>query len=289
VEVLETTTEFRRIRHGLGEVQVPLVPQRVLALGEDELLLNLLDLGVKPIGANVNLPERVALATPDELAGITLLPSAGDITIETLAALQPDLIIGTRFFVEGAGYDALSAIAPTVVLGSGDSLGSYQETAAVFGKSASAQQAVTAFRQRMHAESTRVGANQRMLSLASVYPGPNVAVWVDGPSPVPTLVRAMGISLSPDSAAVANLGLRNGRAFISPEQLTMLTGSTIVLLQSDTVEGEQDAVQAIAANPLWQTLPAVKTGRVVTLDRLGYPGLRGQQQLLDELVKLLES
>jgi iron complex transport system substrate-binding protein len=288
LEVVGMADNARIIKHVFGQTRVPPAPQRVLALGEEELLLNLLDLGVKPVGANVNLLDRVALTTPEELAGIALFASAGDVTVETLAALEPDLIIGTVFFIEQAGYDMLSAIAPTVALASGDALQSYQDTALILGKESAAQQQIAAFEQRLQAEAARINASQRTLSLVSVYPGPSIGVWVDGPSPVPTLVRTMGITLRPDRAAVEPLGVRSGRAFISLEQLTLLDSDTLILLQSDTVEGETDAARDIADNLLWRQLPAVQTGRVVTLDRLGYPGVRGQRQLLEDLVTILE-
>lgn len=44
----------------------------------------------------------------------------------------------------------------------------------------------------------------------------------------------------------------------------------------------------MTADPVWGQLPAVQSGRVVVLDRLGYPGFRGQQALLTDLVAALE-
>ena len=74
---------------------------------------------------------------------------------------------------------------------------------------------------------------------------------------------------------------------LSTEQLTMLDAPTLVLLQSATVDGEDQAVEEIEASPLWSTLPAVRNDRVLTFDRLGYPGATGQIRFLDELADRL--
>jgi iron complex transport system substrate-binding protein len=97
------------------------------------------------------------------------------------------------------------------------------------------------------------------------------------------------VQLRPDPAAADKLDVRNGRAFISLEQLPLADGATIILLQSSAVEGEDTALSDVQTNPLWQQLQAVQTGRVVVLDRLGYPGLRGHRALLTEFAGVLDS
>lgn len=52
--------------------------------------------------------------------------------------------------------------------------------------------------------------------------------------------------------------------------------------------GEQEAVDQIAADPLWSLLPAVQAGDVIVFDRLGYPGVTGQIRFLDEFAALFE-
>jgi iron complex transport system substrate-binding protein len=132
--LVETTAEHRLLRHAFGETRVPLDPQRVLALGEEGLLADLLDAGVRPVAASVNVPEDMPLFRSEELAGIALFPSAAEISLETLSAHQPDLIIGTGFFIEQIGYQRLSAIAPTVALGGATPVEQYVEALTVLGR-----------------------------------------------------------------------------------------------------------------------------------------------------------
>ncbi len=131
--VQETTTDALVIRHALGDTCVPLNPQQIVALGEEGLLAALLDAGLRPIAASVNVPETVPLISAAELKDIELFPSAAQISLERIAALQPDLIIGGRFFLEEAGYSELSQIVPTVTLGASDPRRSYVEALTVFG------------------------------------------------------------------------------------------------------------------------------------------------------------
>lgn len=279
MRVVATTSTMRTLAHALGE--------SVVALGEDALLVDLLDLGVKPVASNANIPmpNQIALAQPNELVGVTLYPSAAELSLEALAALQPDLIVGTRFFVEGAGYGCLTAIAPTVALDGVDALESYLEVARIFGRELEARQRVNAFITRRQRKAARIGAQGRVVSVATVYPGPSVAAWVGGPSPIPRTLLDMGFGLSPDAASAASFGVKNGRAFISSERLDMFAADTLFLLQSASIEGELAALDDIKTGPLWATLPAVRANRVVMLDRIGYPGFRAAQRLLDDILQ----
>ena len=289
LEVVSTTDSYRLIRHVFGETQVPLNPSRVLALGEEGLLIDLIDSGMRPVAASVNLPDRVPLLSAEELAGIELFPSAGDISLETLSTYQPDFIIGTEFFIDQIGYRQLSQIAPTVALSGATPLTQYIETLTVFGRAEEALREVDALRAEIQRVAIARGTATQRVSLVTVYPGMNVALWFDGPSPIPLLVRALGLQIRPDPTTTTDLNIRNGRVFISLEQLSMADGDMIFLLQTADVEGEASAVAEMMDHPLWQQLPAVQAQRVVELDRIGFPGLRGQRVLLTMLEEILAS
>lgn len=288
VVVISETATTRTIEHTFGTTEIPKEPLRVVALGEEGLLADLLDIGIRPAASLVNLPEDVPLIRPEEVAATDLLRSSGDISLERLLTYDPDLIVGTVFFVNQAGYERLAEIAPTVAIGGADPLESYVETLTVFGLRAQGEADVAAFREQVAAESARLRASELAVSVAAIYPGPSVALFFDGPQPPPLLLREMGVTLLPDGAEREALRIDNGRAFISDERLDLVAGERLLLLQSSSVDGEMDAVAEMAANPIWAQLPAVRTGRVVTLDRLGYPGFRGQQALLVDLAAALE-
>jgi iron complex transport system substrate-binding protein len=92
----------------MGETCVPRQPSRVVAL-DHTAAGNLLSLGVTPIGVASNLLPELAGLIPN----VPRLGQSDQINLEALAVLQPDLIIGSHWDMEGT-YDKLSAIAPTV-------------------------------------------------------------------------------------------------------------------------------------------------------------------------------
>lgn len=284
--VQETTADARVIRHALGETRVPLNPQRIVALGEEGLLADLLDAGLRPIAASVNIPEAVPLISAAELEGIELFPSAAQPNLERIAALQPDLIIGGRFFLEEAGYAELSRLAPTVALDASDPRRSYVEALTVFGMAEQAAADVAALEQAIAAAGAQLRAAPGSVSFATIYPGATLAVWVDGPTSAPVLARELGLDVRPTATDLR--GVRNGRAFLSSEQITLLDGERLILLQSATVAGEAAAVAEFQAQPLWNQIPAVQNGSVSTLDRLGYPGMRGQRALVNDLLAVIQ-
>ncbi|MGH3565652.1 MAG: ABC transporter substrate-binding protein [Pseudonocardia sp.] len=105
----------RPITHAMGTTTVPTDPQRVVVLDIQELDVAL-SLGVIPVGAT---RTTVAEALPSFLAGkapaakIVTVGTIAEPNLEAIAALQPDLILSSKFRHEDI-YPQLSAIAPTV-------------------------------------------------------------------------------------------------------------------------------------------------------------------------------
>jgi iron complex transport system substrate-binding protein len=271
---------------GAGETQA--APRRVVALGEEFLLADLLLLGVTPVASTATVPEAgfQGLDAYDTSA-IGILPSV-EVNLEQLAALQPEVVVTTAFGADQAGADHLASLGELVVVPDGlDGDDQLRFLAEHLGGSAAADAALAEL-DAARAQLRRAVAEAPepcVVSVATIYPGPSVAAWVDGRTAIPRAVVDAGCQLVPGAGEGAPD--RNGRLFLSPEQLDLLQAPRLVLLQSDTVEGELDAVDALDADPLWQALPAVAGDEVVVLDRLGYPGTPGQLRLVEDLVAVL--
>jgi iron complex transport system substrate-binding protein len=119
--VLEETSEYRLIRHSLGESKVPLQPRRIVALQDQNMLLPLLELGVGEIVGSVGSTgeggAQIFRRTADyDTSGVTFVGEYGTPNLEAIAALKPDLILGDQFELTPENYDLFSQIAPTVVI-----------------------------------------------------------------------------------------------------------------------------------------------------------------------------
>lgn len=107
----------RTVEHARGTTDVPQSPLRVVTLEPVELDTTVA-LGVIPVGTTV-LSEATGIPAylGPEAASIETVGTVPDPNIESIAALKPDLILGTETR-HGEFYDQLTAIAPTVFMAS---------------------------------------------------------------------------------------------------------------------------------------------------------------------------
>jgi len=104
----------RSVTHAAGTTEVPADPQRIVTTTDQNALLPLLELGVKPVGsAGLLAPDgttRFRRTEGFDTSGITFTGAYGEPNLEKVASLQPDLIVGYEF--DEDYYKDLSAIAP---------------------------------------------------------------------------------------------------------------------------------------------------------------------------------
>lgn len=257
---------------------------RVVALGEEFLLADLLALGIEPVASTATLSEEGFLGIdPDLVEGIEALPST-DPNLEQLAALRPDTIVTSQFVVDEIGSDRLGALAEVVVIPDGLAA---DEQLAELGAALGLEDEAGALIDELDAavaEAASAVPDDCEVAVVTVYPGPSPAAWVDGSSPVPAVVESLGCTLVPADAGDPD---GNGRPFLSLEQIGLLNAPTIIALQSSSVAGEDEAFAEIEQSTLWEQLPAVEAGAVTRIDRLGFPGAAGQLRLLEELTAAL--
>ena len=113
------------VEHEFGSTVVPAAPERVVSVGYTEQDV-LLQLGVVPVGVTEwygGQPDATWPWAHDLLDGAhpEVLSLANGFEIEKIAALRPDLIVGTNAGMTRHDYELLSAIAPTVTSVKGSS------------------------------------------------------------------------------------------------------------------------------------------------------------------------
>lgn len=105
------------IENEFGTTEIPEEPQRVVTVGFNDQDF-VLALGVTPVGERELLGDYDATTRPwaEELLPAEDIPTVGgeEIDLETVAALEPDLIVGVYSFMDETVYEQLSGIAPTL-------------------------------------------------------------------------------------------------------------------------------------------------------------------------------
>lgn len=103
----------RTVKHALGETKLEVKPSRVVVLDSGELD-DVLALGMTPVGMATTAGQNgVPSYLADKAQGIKTVGGISELNLESIAALKPDLILGSKLRANDL-YDKLSAIAPTV-------------------------------------------------------------------------------------------------------------------------------------------------------------------------------
>ncbi|WP_410788382.1 ABC transporter substrate-binding protein [Kribbella sp. C-35] len=103
----------RTVKHALGSTDIPAKPSRVVVLDSGELD-DVLALGITPVGMATTAGQSgVPSYLVDKAQGIKTVGGISELNLEAIAALKPDLILGSKLRANDL-YKQLSAIAPTV-------------------------------------------------------------------------------------------------------------------------------------------------------------------------------
>lgn len=260
----------------------PLDLGRVVVIGEEFLLADVLALGGQPVAATATLEDRFVGIERDTSAIEPFSPIEPN--FERLAAFQPDLIITTTGVASFVGEEIFEEIAETAIVDNSDWRAQVTQLGEAMGVPERAEALLASYDDAVAAASGQIPTDLRV-TVATVYVGPSVAAWTDGPVNIPAVLLDLGITLTPGAGELD--GESNGRVYLSEELITELDGDLLVLAQTAGVEGEDAALAEVAEGELWQGLPAVAADNTLTVDRLGYPGVEGRIRLIDDVLAAL--
>lgn len=277
----------RTVTHAFGKTEVPISPQRVVALDAFFTLTPLIELGV-PVVGSVSLGEPVTYPglTAEESAGIKSIGNGRLGSLEAVAALKPDLIIGVDF-VEPP-YEELSKIAPTVIIPTTlDWKAQHRALGEATGTLERAEQGIAAYESRVAALRARMPKlTVSYLTLTGEAPG----LYLQSPkawAPIRVLADA-GVQRPADEIADDETFFKS----LSMEVLPELKGD--VLLYAASYPGIDATsighVQAVLTSPIWQQIPAVRAGRAYEVTGAcweTFGGLRSANCVLDDIERLL--
>ncbi|MCY1158917.1 MAG: putative ABC-type Fe3+ transport system [Citricoccus sp.] len=276
------------------EVQLDGPAERVVGT-EWNVVENLTTLGVQPVGV-ADIKGYEAWVTAGDLDGTaTDIGTRGEPSFDTIASLDPDLIVGTTDLSDTV-IQQLEELAPVVVVESADASrqiaqakDNLQLVAQATGTEAQADEAIAAF-------DAAVAEGKAALEEAGLT-GSRVAFadgWVaDGKVSIRPFAEG---SLMTDINT--ELGLVNpwtmegdpayGLAATDVEGLTPLDADSFVYITNDA---DGDFTEQLADNAVWQSLPFVQSGEVHRLaDGIWmFGGPASMTQYVEALVSSLTS
>lgn len=277
------------IDHQFGSTTIESQPERVVSLsysGHDDILA----MGVKPVAIRYwygDYPNGVFPWAQDALGDSEPEQLKGDLNIEQIAALDPDVILGISSGITEEQYQLLSQIAPTVAPPAeyGDWGTPWQVAdrirGEVLGKSAEAETQITAIEDRI-ADVVAAHPDWQGMSAALGF------YWNDAPGAYRSIdVRAQFLH---------NLGFETPQeiddAAAEGEFFASLSNEDISMLDTDLLMwfGGFGDVDRIA---LRKTLDAHAEGREILIpellaDAFSHSSLLSLNYVIDELVPLIE-
>ncbi|MEO9338390.1 iron-siderophore ABC transporter substrate-binding protein [Mesorhizobium sp. SB112] len=209
-------------------------------------------------------------------------------SLERIAALKPDLIIGSA---EGHSpiYEQVSKIAPTVFFNHMDWKKYLQLLSVATGSEGVANEALAAYEKRVASIRERMKGKDVTVSTVRFAPG-RFVVFVDGPAayaPFAVLHEA-GVKRT------AYETVSDGTIVKRPdwEELANLDGDILLYVSASGFErGLDDALEKeVTENPLWQFLPAVQNGRAHRVDRAAWQSFHGigsANRVLDDIERYI--
>ncbi|MBB3112109.1 iron complex transport system substrate-binding protein [Paenibacillus phyllosphaerae] len=276
----DSTSETKLFKDWTGhEVEVPTNPQRVIYHGE--VTGDLLALGIVPVG----ILKQEGTVFDDQVA------EAEDvgfpISTEKSLALNPDLIIISNS--DETLYEQVSKVAPTVTFNSFDPLEErIRFLGDLFDKKQEAEDWLAA-----HAAATeemwkllRENGLQEgeTASVFTMYPGDRLFAMAG--AGLPQLLYGEG-GMKPTAEIQKVLDEELGFVEISQEKMPEFAGDRIFILNAVTPEAQKSTEDMMQSN-VWKSLPAVKAGKVYSLDIVkASSDATSREWLLQELPKLM--
>ncbi|MDI2027806.1 iron-siderophore ABC transporter substrate-binding protein [Saccharopolyspora sp. TS4A08] len=283
------------IKTAFGDVTVPERPQRVVALGWGDAE-TALSLGVQPVGAADWLPvggdgvppwipADKRYTTPPKMLGTM------EVDMESVAALQPDLILDTRASGDKERYNLLNRLGVPVVSipeGGESYLTTWDQQLDMVGKALGKQ--AEAAQQKADLE----GKFQQAAAAHPQWAGKTVAVgakmvgsygaYVNGGSRLEFMER-LGFRQSP---AVQQVAGNNFFVNVSPERMDLFNADLTVMFPIGLAASEIDRDQ------MFQSVPSVREGRGVVLhdeqatQAFSAGTAAGMSYAVDKVVPLIE-
>lgn len=253
------------VTHTYGDTEIPATPERIVSVGLTEQD-TLLALGHVPVAVTEWYNEQPDATWPwahDLLDGAhpEVLDGTDGLQFERIAALAPDLIVGTNASLSEEDYDKLSEIAPTVANTgkfASDIFEPWPDQTLLLGQAlgqeAAAQQLIDDLLAQF-AEAAAANpqfAGKMAIFLQAPYYEGNAIAYQKGLST--DFLTDLGFDIPAELDRFAQDG---AQAYIPVEELDVLDAGDVLLWATE----DETTEKALAENKLFGQLRAVKEGR----------------------------
>lgn len=271
-----------------GTIEVPANPLRIVAIGNASLPF--IDLGGAPIGVTAMSASALALLPEDQQATFAaaklLGASGGEVDLEQLAALEPDLILAQ---FPGGDFeplkDRLESIAPTVYFGLGAEWKDFADGLAAAGNLTDAlDEQKAAFAEKI---ASIQETHREIIDNTSFV---NLNRWASSDAGTFAIAHIGCTEIAKDEVGL-NLPERQGgstdpRSF---EQIGELTAYDVILYPANAAGEPTEPFVPVVETNAWQALPAVTSGRALGLFCPGNNSYGSVLRYLDSLDQALAS
>ncbi|MEM9516747.1 MAG: ABC transporter substrate-binding protein, partial [Actinomycetota bacterium] len=261
---LETTAassgDTRIVETSFGDIELPVDPQRVIALDE-YAAMNLLAVGIEPMETYT---AYSSLVSQDILAerGVELMAQEDSFAVnfEAIAGSDPDVIVVTAESAVVESVEPLQDIAPTVIVPyTAPWRDVITDTGNLFGRTDEAASVIEALEGKLASTSEAVAANPYSLSILGETFG--ILFAVSPEAVLSAIVDEVGVDRPPAQADATSMEGFNSVISLSPE-LVVDHDADVVTVMSGVFYPED----ALLDLPTYQSLPAVQDGRSTIVD-----------------------
>lgn len=254
------------IEHAMGSTTIDKTPERVVILS-NEGTEALLALGVTPVGAVQSwLGDPWYEHISDKMKEVEVVGTESEVNLEKIAALKPDLIIGTKIRQE-AIYDQLNAIAPTVF--SETLRGDWEDNFKLYAKALNLEEQGNEVLSQFdaHVEKVKQSLGDKVnqeISVVRFMAGKSRIYYTDSFSGV--IFNKLGFHRTAPQAELfeADTKLGNLAIEVGKEVIPKMDGDVLFYF-TYAPQGDQaalDTAKEWTNDPLWKNLSAVKSGNV---------------------------
>jgi iron complex transport system substrate-binding protein len=282
----QQNAKCRMVQHVRGETCIPLNPQRIVTLDFNSFAA-VLALDTKPIATWITTEiEDEFPYFQGKAEGVEILrSSSGQINLEKLALLHPDLIIVVSQPFLTKVYKYASQIAPTVVLPWIETKGNWQQhiqdTAKILNKTATGIQLLNYYNQRVKQLKQTIGNNNREIRTSFAFVAAGRLVITREKSFAGGILHDIGI-LNPIFTESGDYDLP-----LSEELLPKIDSD--ILFIAPLRKDDYSVIKKLQQKPLWSKLKAVQQNQVYLVDFSVWRGLNilAAYAMLDDLDKYI--